>query len=223
MAENDLVEEEVPGVVEDAPIDLRPFYIKVQGNKMYLSVAGRLVWFRKVHPDWGIETEAVEINMEKQFAIFRATITNAQGKVIATATKTENVKGFGDYLEKAETGSVGRALAYCGFGTANAPELDEGSNRLADSPQSRGNYPPSNSYANRAPSNYSATSGGSRPTPAAPVEIPAIPAEGATCNSAGCSNNMPKGWIVNQIKAGIDSDKVQCMDCVKAAKTAVAK
>jgi hypothetical protein len=52
---------------------------------------------------------------------------------MATATKMENVRGFPDYLEKSETGAVGRALAFCGYGTQFAPELEE-SNRLADAP-----------------------------------------------------------------------------------------
>ena len=84
-------------------------------------------------------TEAVEINHEKQYAVFRATVFNAEGKIMATGTKKEDVKGFGDYMEKAETGAVGRALALCGFGTQFSPELDEvGGGRLADSPQPMG-------------------------------------------------------------------------------------
>jgi hypothetical protein len=100
--------------------------IKVQGGRDYLPVSARLVWFRQEHPDWGIVTQAVEINLEKQYAIFSCTIFNEEGRVMATATKMENVKGFGDYLEKAETGAVGRALAMCGYGTAFAPELEDG-------------------------------------------------------------------------------------------------
>ncbi len=44
----------------------------------------------------------MEINHEKQYAIFRARIYNAEGKLMATGTKKEDVKGFGDYMEKAE-------------------------------------------------------------------------------------------------------------------------
>ncbi len=47
----------------------------------------------------------------------------------------ENALGFPDYLEKAETGSVGRALAELGFGTQFAPEFQEQS-RIVDSPVS---------------------------------------------------------------------------------------
>ena len=123
----------------DPLTDLRKHFIKVQGNRDYLPVSGRLVWFRSEHPDWGIVTQAIEINLAPEnkmspYAIFQATIFNADGKAMATATKMEDQRGFGDFVEKAETGSVGRALAYCGYGTQFAPELDEGE-RFADAPQ----------------------------------------------------------------------------------------
>ncbi len=119
--------------------DFKRHLIKVQGGRTYLPVSARIVWFRQEHPDWSIETEAVEINHEKQYAIFRARICNGDGKLMATGTKKEDVKGFGDYIEKAETGSVGRALALCGFGTQFSPDLDESTaGRFADSPQPMG-------------------------------------------------------------------------------------
>jgi len=119
--------------------DFKRHLIKVQGGRTYLPVSARIVWFREEHPDWTIETEAVEINHEKQYAIFRARISDADGRLMATGTKKEDVKGFGDYIEKAETGSVGRALALCGFGTQFSPELDESTGgRFADSPQPMG-------------------------------------------------------------------------------------
>jgi hypothetical protein len=54
-------------------------------------------------------------------------------RVIATARKKETEVGFPDYIEKAETGAVGRALAMCRYGTLQAPEFDEGE-RLSDAP-----------------------------------------------------------------------------------------
>ncbi len=82
--------------------DFKRHLIKVQGGRTYLPVSARIVWFRQEHPDWSIETEAVEINHEKQYAIFRARICDGDGKLMATGTKKEDVKGFGDYIEKAE-------------------------------------------------------------------------------------------------------------------------
>ncbi|MBV9852341.1 MAG: hypothetical protein JO250_21975, partial [Armatimonadetes bacterium] len=139
-------------------------------------VSARIVWFREVHPDWGVVTEPLEINHEKQYAVFRATVFNAEGKIMATATKKEDVKGFGDYLEKSETGAVGRALALCGFGTQFSPELDEvGGGRFADSPPPMGggrygggNYG-GNRYGNGG-DNYG--SGGSRFAPPREVSGP---------------------------------------------------
>lgn len=103
-------------------------------GKPYLLVSYRIVWMREEHPGWAIETEI--IRMEQNESIARATIRNDNGTIIAQATKREDLKGFGDHLEKAETGAIGRALALCGYGTQFCyDDLDEG-NRLADSPVS---------------------------------------------------------------------------------------
>lgn len=117
--------------------DVRKHLIKVQGGKDYLPVAARLIWFREEKPEWAIETEALLLDTEKGMAIFRAIVRDSEGRAIATATKAETVKGFPDFIEKAETGAVGRALALCGYGTQFAPELEEG-DRIVDSPQPTG-------------------------------------------------------------------------------------
>lgn len=114
--------------------DVKDYIITVQGGKEYLPVAGRLVWFREEHPDWGIRTKPVEINIEKAYAIFNAEVIDAEGHLIGSGTKVETAKGFPDFIEKAETGAIGRALAVCGYGTQFAPELEEG-HRIVDSPQ----------------------------------------------------------------------------------------
>jgi hypothetical protein len=116
--------------------EVKKHLIKVTGNRLYLPVAARLVWFRQEHPDWGIETKPIAINAEKRYAIFTATVYNAEGKVMGMGTKSEDFNGFQDYIEKAESGSIGRALAVCGFGTQFAPDFDEmTSGRVVDSPQ----------------------------------------------------------------------------------------
>lgn len=97
----------------------------------YLPVAPRIAWFRKEHPDWSIVTKGVQL--ADKAVVMKAIIKDADGKVIATARKRETPIGFPDYIEKAETGAVGRALAMCGYGTLQAPEFDEGE-RLADAP-----------------------------------------------------------------------------------------
>ena len=100
----------------------------------YLPVAPRIAWFRKDHPDWSIITKAIK--SAKKAVVMKAIIKDETGKIIATARKKETESGFSDYIEKAETGAVGRALAMCGYGTLQAPEFDEGE-RLADAPVAR--------------------------------------------------------------------------------------
>lgn len=101
-------------------------------GKDYMMVHQRLVWFREEHPTWSIETEFVSLS--DKAAMAKATIKDDAGKIIATAHKQENTAGFGDFMEKAETGSVGRALLLCGYGTAfAAADLDEGE-RIVDTP-----------------------------------------------------------------------------------------
>lgn len=115
--------------------------MKLKG-KDYLPVAWRLVWFRERYPNGNIDTEAIQLT--DTTAVFRATITaiGEGGEVLGRATshKSQSKHGFSDYIEKAETGAIGRALAALGFGTQFDPELDEGE-RLADSPVQRQNAP----------------------------------------------------------------------------------
>jgi hypothetical protein len=102
----------------------------------YLPVAPRIAWFRKEHPDWSIITKIMQL-VDKA-VIMKAIIKDASGRIIATARKRETQNGFPDYIEKAETGAIGRALAMCGYGTLQAPEFDE-CERLADAPVEKGN------------------------------------------------------------------------------------
>lgn len=111
-------------------------------GREYLEVKYRLVWFREEHSDWAIETELLSVT--DQSACARATIKDEKGRVIATSHKFESQKGFPDFIEKAETGAIGRALALIGFGTQFcADELDEGA-RLVDAPVRNRNAPGSN-------------------------------------------------------------------------------
>lgn len=109
--------------------------MKLKG-KDYLQVAWRLVWFRdQDSPKYGLSTELLEHG--EDWAVFKATITDSDGKVVSTGHGSEAKRDFGDYLEKAETKAVGRALAMLGYGTQfAADELDEGE-RIVDSPIDR--------------------------------------------------------------------------------------
>ncbi len=143
------------------PFEPREHLIQLKsktGAQDYLPVAWRLVWFREAYPQGTITTEILHLDLAaeteeettvwdptqrksvkhikraKGVAVVKATVHTGAGGA-ATGVKKETGAGFPDYLEKAETGSIGRALAALGFGTQFAPELDEGAERLgADSP-----------------------------------------------------------------------------------------
>jgi hypothetical protein len=101
----------------------------------YLEVRWRLVWFREKYPHGSITTEAVMLDWEKGIAIYKATVGDGEGGV-ATGTGTETRKSFEDFVEKAETRSIGRALAALGIGTQFVgEELSEGEH-VADAPVS---------------------------------------------------------------------------------------
>lgn len=105
-------------------------------GKDYLNVAYRIQWLSDDVPEYTIKTEFLKL--DETIAVARATVTilGAESEVCrsSTATKSETPQGFADYIEKAETSAIGRALAMLGFGTQFAlADLDEGE-RLADSP-----------------------------------------------------------------------------------------
>ena len=108
--------------------------MKLKG-KDYLQVMWRLVWFREDHPDWSIDASILEADAEH--AVFKCIICDENGVQKCAGHGSESKKDFGDFLEKAETKAVGRALAMLGYGTQfTATELDEGE-RIVDSPVNR--------------------------------------------------------------------------------------
>lgn len=100
-------------------------------GKQYLQVMWRLVWFREEKPLWCIDTKLEQLT--DNHAVFSAKITDENGAQKASGYGSESVKDFRDFIEKAETKAIGRALAMLGYGTQFAPELDEGE-RIVDSP-----------------------------------------------------------------------------------------
>src|SRR5579883_3129298 len=130
------------------------------GSADYLPVQWRLVWFRSLCPDGTIETEIVHLDLDREteeesyiwnsetrrsekvvrrapgFAVFRAIVKDGRGG-IAVGTKSERAASFPDYIEKAETGAIGRALAALGYGTQfTGDEFDE-RHRMVDAPVDR--------------------------------------------------------------------------------------
>jgi len=112
--------------------DPSKFLTKVNGND-YLEVKWRLLWFRTDHPDGEIETELVE--HRDGVAVFRARV-RVPGGGSATGWGSESAEDFADYLEKAETKALGRALAALGYGTQFCPDFEFGAaeQRVVDAP-----------------------------------------------------------------------------------------
>lgn len=142
--------------------DATPFLMQIPSQdgkepKMYLPVAARLLWFRSSCPQGTIKTIEVFLDLDREctkikkiwdstkrqniptsvtlpgYARFKAMIEDGKGGY-AEATGSESCVDFGDYIEKAETKAVGRALAMLGYGTQFVGyEFEEGE-RLADAP-----------------------------------------------------------------------------------------
>lgn len=106
--------------------------IKARNGQLadYLPVAARIAWLRAEHPDADIDVEAHAIS--DQVAIFRATVTLPSGGR-ADGWGSETPADFKDYIEKASTKALGRAIAALGYGTLQAPDLEEGE-RIVDAP-----------------------------------------------------------------------------------------
>jgi len=131
-----------------------------QGSSEYLPVQWRLVWFRSVCAEGTIDTEEIEVDLDREcevevtvwnaekrrsekvvkhakgYARFKATVTDGKGGT-ATGTKSECAANFADFCEKAESGAIGRALAALGYGTQfTGDDLNE-QPRIVDSPVER--------------------------------------------------------------------------------------
>lgn len=104
-------------------INPKDYMLKLQG-KEYLPVAPRAVMFRETHPNGRIVTRI--ISHTEALAVCEAEVYNNDGSLLSVAQGSCTVKGFKDYLEKAGTKAVGRALSLAGFGTIQAGDLDEG-------------------------------------------------------------------------------------------------
>lgn len=117
---------------EKQPFDPGRYLTEISGRS-YLEVKWRLVWLRERHPDAAIETELVKDDGAS--ATFKARVV-IPGGGSATGWGQETYNDFADYLEKAETKSLGRALAALGFGTQFSKEFEDGggSGRSADAP-----------------------------------------------------------------------------------------
>lgn len=124
--------------------DPRDYLTKISG-KDYLPVAARLHWLNEKEENFTIHTEILKLEDTYCISMAIVSINDKDGKVVksARAYKREDKTHFPDFLEKSNTGAVGRALGMLGFGTQyTADEFDEitGKNedespRVVDTPQ----------------------------------------------------------------------------------------
>lgn len=145
----------------------------------YLEVKWRLLWLRTEHPNASIETELASHGDDT--AIFRARVSIPNGGS-ATGWGHETASDFGDYLEKAETKALGRALAALGYGTQFCEDFDfarDDEQRVVDSPVDRSSTKAgtrTDSAAVHLTSNVTAMSQGPRRTSNAVHERPVLQA-----------------------------------------------
>lgn len=97
-------------------------------GKEYVQVNERIKAFRMLHPEGSIVTEI--ISHADGMIVMRATVTTAEGVVLATGTAFEcqssSYINKTSYIENCETSAVGRALGNAGFGiNASVCSADE--------------------------------------------------------------------------------------------------
>ncbi len=108
-------------------------YLRKVNGSDYLEVKWRLLWLRTDHPDASVSTELM--SHDGQMALFKATVS-IPGGGSSTGWGSEQYNDFRDYIEKAETKAIGRALSALGYGTQFCPDFDftGGTNKVVDAP-----------------------------------------------------------------------------------------
>jgi pyruvate/2-oxoglutarate dehydrogenase complex dihydrolipoamide acyltransferase (E2) component len=176
---------------ERKPFDPNEHLLNLKG-KPYLPVMWRLVWLREDAPESRIVTEMISRTGDE--AVFKCEVTRIQdGAVTGSATGwgTETREDFGDFTEKAETKSIGRALAALGYGA----EHDEGFDSSGPA-----------QFAPQRPQNRQQASAPNRPAnaPQRPPQNPtaASPNDPANANQLAAIDNLAK-------RKGIDAEQVE--------------
>lgn len=105
-------------------------------GKEYLQVAHRLIILDETHESYSVNTELIQVSDVSAVSKATVTVWDKDGRILrsASSTKRETKSDFPDFIEKAETGSIGRALALIGIGTQFCTQDMEEGSRLADSP-----------------------------------------------------------------------------------------
>lgn len=198
-------------------------FITVQGGGQYLPARWRVVWLRRQAETqgWSIQSELIEhdpgefsgggrgrATVKGGYALFKAHVLNEFNRIIGEGHALEWGSSFGDYVEKAETSAIARALAIAGFGTEAAMELDEG--WIADSPIGPGGQLGSvedPGPINIEPSNVTGVMVGGRQTGATSAQMRAIRDK---ANEIGLSPDTLNAFVLSTLGeapdlTGVDS------------------
>ena len=171
-----------------AEFDPTPYLRQLRGRggsqTDYLDVKHRLLWLRTEHPDAEIVTEHIRI--DETGAIFKATVS-IPGGGRATGHGSETAQDFTDFIEKAETKALGRALNALGYGAqfAEGEAVDQrtapakGQHRATEHPEGRQGRP-------------------SKSAPAAPIAKTANTSDNETPSLADYSWNSFWQWARGQ-------------------------
>jgi len=103
----------------------------------YLPVQWRIFWFRDEHPKGKIDSHALTLDLEKGAAVFETYVEREDGGS-ARMHGSETAGDWKDYIEKAQTKSLGRALAAVGYGSQFTDDEFAEGERIVDSPVARG-------------------------------------------------------------------------------------
>ena len=113
------------------PFDPNAYLSKIKGQD-YLEVKWRIAWMRSEHPDARLESELV--SHENGRAIMRARVELPDGGA-ATGWGSETEANFENYIEKAETRAIGRALIALGYGATGSSESDDTAGESRETPR----------------------------------------------------------------------------------------
>lgn len=140
-------------------------HLKNDPTRPYMEVKWRIAWFRSEFPRGQVSTQLV--SHSDTGAIVRAEVTaiNEGGEIAGTATGYGSctAQEFREYIEKAETKAIGRALGLLGFGTQFADDFaDAEDGAIADAPVNLRNNSQGGQRTPRAPQGSHRATGGGR-------------------------------------------------------------
>lgn len=133
----------------------------------YMEVKWRLFWFRQELPNEGhIATELVTLDLERSLAVFKAVVSHPE-RGSATGWGSETADDWRDFIEKAETKAIGRALAALGFGTQFCEDhaFDPTTEKVVDAPVQRQQQPAASRAGGASASSATTPRAASAPAP----------------------------------------------------------